>query len=157
MRQDFPNVLIYTMLRPLVLKNFLTAARGSHGSKIFQKLYFTDGKKTKDILKNGDLSCAFFVSSLLKIFSLIGNVHATVDGTIKDMANSGWEKINRPIPGAVVVWGPKETEDGTVHRHIGICLGNNKAISNRAEKRTPVIHALKYRMIEGYFWNKNLG
>lgn len=144
------------MLKPLLLKNFLSVAKNSDGSKLFQKLYFSDNGKTKEILKNGDLSCAFFVSSVLKIFSLIGNIHATVGGTVKDMLDSGWEPVARPRPGAVVLWGPQETNDGTIHSHVGICLSGSKAISNRAEKKTPVVHGLKYRQVEKFYWNKKL-
>ena len=140
-------------LKPLVLKNLLAVAGASASSRMFQRLYFKKGGKTVDILRNGDLSCAFFVSSILKMFSLIKNIHATVNGTLTDMKASGWKAISKPKAGAVIVWKPQEI-DGEIHRHIGIYLGNGKAISNNSKKRAPTVHAWNFRPIEKIFWLK---
>lgn len=135
-------------MKPLTKKTFLTIARASVDSPIFRQSFFEMNGKTVDILRNGDLSCAFFVSSLLKIFSLIKDIHATVEGTIKDMTESGWGKIEKPRAGTVIIWAPRKTENGETHRHIGICIDGKQAISNSSEQKVPTIHQWNYRPVE---------
>lgn len=147
----------------LLKESYLKIIKNSLGSKIFRNLYFNiNGKKT-DILKNGDLSCAFFVSWILKNFELIKQTHATVNGTIKDMKKSGWHKIKKPKVGAVLVWEEKYFKNGK-HKHIGFYIGNNKAISNSFKRKGPIIHhwtfgvknGISKRKVEEIWWNKKL-
>lgn len=124
----------------LKYKNYLRMLENSCGSKMFRSVFVLDGGKERDILKNGELSCAYFVSCLLKIFDLISTSHATVNGMVKDMEKNGWKETEKMKPGDVLVWEKKKFEDGESHSHIGFYLGDNKAISNSAKKGVPVIH-----------------
>lgn len=144
-------------MRFLLLKNYLNIIKASVGSKIFRQLYFKINGKNVDILRNGDLSCAFFVSSILKIFNLISESHATVVGTVKDMKKNGWYKIKKPRPGAVIVYLPQKTfPSGEIHRHIGFYVGKNICISNIDSRRSPGPRKWNYRVVEEILWNDKL-
>lgn len=116
-----------------------------------------DGQK-RNLTKNGDLSCAYFSSSILKIFGLVGSIHLTVKSTLEDMGKSGWFKIAQPKKGSILLW-EKQRFGKEEHPHIGFFIGNNKAISNDFKKGVPAIHNFTYnnqRKIEAIYWNKKL-
>ena len=115
---------------------------------MFQRLYVLENNKKKDIFKNGQLSCAYYLSSILKIFDLISQPHATVKSTINDMRQSGWQPTKKLKPGNVLVWEEKKFSDGTIHQHLGFYLGQDKAISHRLEKKMPVVHHFTYGQTE---------
>ncbi|MFH0852349.1 MAG: hypothetical protein V1845_01995 [bacterium] len=147
--------------KPVLLKKdtYLAFIKNSVGARAFRNSYALVGGKREDILKNGELSCAYFVSCVLKILGLINEAHSTVSGTILDMKKSGWKQIKAPKEGSVVVWKLKETKSGW-HEHIGFYIGKGEAISNIDKKRTPDKHKLvvrKYREIKEIWWNKKLG
>lgn len=102
---------------------------------MFRNLFLdVDGVKT-DATADGDLSCAFYVSSVLKMFGCIKTLHATVSGTVKDLVESGWTEVRQPVVGSVIVWGESENSSG--HKHIGFYLGEDQAVSNNSRKKTP--------------------
>jgi len=116
-------------------------------------------KKRVDVTEDGGLSCAFFVSSLLKIFDLITDVHGTVNSTIRDMKATRWYKIKKPICGSVIAWKGIKYKS-KIYRHIGFYVGDNKSISNSWKKKVPIVHHWTYhnkRKVVGIFWNKKLG
>lgn len=147
----------------LLKASYLKTIENSIGSKIFRNLYFEVNGKKKDILENGALSCAIFVSWILKNFDLIKEGHATVDGTIKDLKKTGWRKIKKPRTGAILIWG-KKFYDSEPHKHIGFYIGNNKAISNSYKSRKPLKHHWTFgvkngkpvRKVEEIWWHKKL-
>jgi len=73
----------------ILVKTYLAAIENSVGSKMFRNLYAKVNGKNKDITENGNLSCALYVSSLLYLFKLIKDIHATVSGTLGDLKRSG--------------------------------------------------------------------
>lgn len=95
-----------------------------------------------DILKDGRLSCAKFVSEILFKFGMIASPHATVLSTIKDLISSGWvfSKISSITSGDIIVW--EKNQAG--HFHIGFYVGNKEAISNDRDKRFPIKHSYDY-------------
>ena len=145
-------------------KNFLTRIEDSVGSNLFRS-YYVDGV---DVLENGDLSCAFFVSQILHMSGgLIEKPHCTVSGTISDMKKSGWYQISKPRKGCVVVWNPI-IQNGNSHFHIGFYLGRGQAISNRSSMGFPGEHSLRYTgldknkktkkvKISALYWHDALG
>ena len=144
-----------SMITPLLLKNYLHMVKASVDSPLFQNLYCSVDGEAKDILRDGDLSCAFFVSWILMPFHLLKNAHATVAGTVRDLKESGWVTITEPKPGAVIVWTPRETE-GEIHAHIGFAIEDGKAISNDKDKRSPQIHSWNSRPVEEILWHPKL-
>jgi len=137
MSQNPPKIIL------LSRDNYLVAVKNSVGSHMFRNLYAEVDGVRKDIVEGGELSCALFVSSLLKIFDLIGGVHSTVSGTEADILHSGWEKTTEPTPGDILVWeAQKEGEDS--HAHIGFFVGDNKAVSNSFKERMIAEHDWTY-------------
>lgn len=122
-------------IKLLTRQNYLQTIKNSVGTKMFRNSYASvDGKK-EDITKNGELSCALYVSSILKLFDLIKEKHTTVNGAVSDMLKNGWHQTKKPMLGDILIW---EEKDG--HQHIGFYVGNYKAISNSSEKRAPSVH-----------------
>ncbi len=144
----------------ILKETYLSVIKNSTNSKMFRNAYAKVNGKKKDILRNGDLSCAYYVSSILTIFKLIKTPHTTVQSTIKDMQKNGWYEIKRPRNGCVLLWGEKyfKKSDET-HSHIGFYIGKQKAISNSSNKGVPTIHTYKKhngRILEKIFWHSNL-
>jgi len=140
-------------------KTYLSFIKKSVDSRMFQSVYFSNKRQILDIAQEGQLSCAVYVSSVLRIFGLIQKGHATVEGTMKDMKKSGWYEIPKPKKGAVLVWEAKKFKGG-MHRHNGFYMGRGKAISNSATKRSPQVHHWTYnntRKVEKIFWHRKLG
>jgi uncharacterized protein YycO len=141
---------------PLILDTYLLVIKNSIGSKLFRNLYAkVNGQKT-DITKNGNLSCAFYVSSILFLFKLIKEIHATVNGTARDLKESGWSEIKKPKVGCVLIWTETDFGNNSLHKHIGFYVGNRKAISNDYKKGYPTEHDFKFRKIESILWHTNL-
>ncbi|MBS3902858.1 MAG: hypothetical protein KGZ30_00570 [Anaplasmataceae bacterium] len=146
-----------------IFDTYLSFIKGSVGSKSYQHdYYFINGKKL-DVLENGNLSCAFYVSSVLAVFNLISITHTTVKSTVVNMESSGWKKIKKPRLGCVLVWESKQFADGA-HRHIGFYTGSEKAISNNDKKLFPIEHHWTFgvvkgkpkRKVEAMYWHPNL-
>jgi hypothetical protein len=155
-------------ITPLLFDNYLAVVNGAPGSRMFRKFYaLVDGKK-KEVSENGNLSCGWFASFILKYFGLIREPHMTVDGTLRDMEDSGWKKIRQPKIGCVIVWGVQDNKQSKAysfgHRHIGFYVGGGKAISNLSSKGIPGRHHWTFgtkngkavRKIEAMYWNEKL-
>ncbi len=123
----------------LTYQNYLRTIRTSRGSRMFQRLYVLENNKKKDILKNGQLACAYYVSSILKIFDLISQPHTTVKSTLKDILKNNWRETKKLKPGNIIIWENKKN-----HLHIGFYLGKNRAISHCYETKKPSIHHYTY-------------
>lgn len=123
-------------MKLLLHETYLKVIQNSIGSHLFRNFYIENHGQKKDILEDGKLSCAFFVSSLLKQFNYIPEVHTTVDGLIEDLS-SNWKEISvtDARPGDLLLW-EKEGEYG----HIGFAISPDEAISNSTEKRAPHLH-----------------
>lgn len=150
-----------------VFRSYIATIENSVGSNLFRNLYFRINRKAVDVLEDGDLSCANYVTSVLYLFGLIRERHATVIGTIKDLQQSGWRKIKKPRKGAVVLWDFKKNNDGTAgkHRHLGFYIDKKIAISNSSSKRIVARHHPTFgkfpngevrRDILVYYWNDTL-
>ena len=137
-------------------ENYLSIIKSSINSQIFQNVYaLIDGKK-KNLTQKGDLSCAFYVSSILKLFNLIENIHLTVDSTTEDIKKHGWREIksSKIKKGDIIIW-----EENNNHKHIGFYIGNRKSISNNSKTKKIAIHHFTFnnkRKIEKVLTHKLL-
>jgi hypothetical protein len=110
-------------LTRIVPKNYQSFIKALPGSKMWRHLYVSDKSgKEIDVTEAGSKSCAYMVSSVLCIFKLIDQPHATVKTTLEHMLESGWKKIGKPELGAVVHW----------DEHLGFYLGDDFVISNNS-------------------------
>lgn len=131
----------------LLKKNYLAMIENSvkGGNFLFKNKYALVDGEERDITKDGVLSCAVFVSSILYLNKLINDLHATVDGMEKDLVLSGWEVTDELKEGSVLVWEEEKTIDGSIHSHAGFYVGNNEAVSNSSNgSGVPVRHHLTY-------------
>lgn len=138
-----------------LFETYLTVINNATSSRMFRHFYAEiEGKKT-DILENGEKSCAFFVTSILKIFNMINEIHTTVPNTMEALLEEGWIQVNVTDmkAGDVLVW-----DWGGQHGHIGFYIGNNTAISNSSIKKSPKKHSWDYegqrKIVTVYRWKK---
>jgi hypothetical protein len=128
----------------LYFKSYLQIIRNSVGSNMFRSFYAkTPTKGEFDAFNDGENSCAFFVSAILVIFKKIGGFHGLVQGTVDDLKESGWQEVDQPKPGDVLVWEAIKFEDGP-KEHIGFYVGNGRAVSTSWTKKSPVEHDLNF-------------
>jgi hypothetical protein len=120
----------------------------SVGTKLFSSFIvkFKDTGKIKDVFRNGQLSCASFVSSILFLNGYIDSSHATVKSTKEHLLKFGWKKIsnNNPKLGDVVIWDKMDFGKGQINEHIGFVLNKNQAISTSWIKRKTVKHHITF-------------
>lgn len=148
-----------------LLDTYLAMIQNSSECGMFRKLYVRTPDGLKEVIRDGDLACAYFVSSILTLFGLVECVHTTVGATVADMVASGWVEIdkNQPDaiqPGNVLVWEPKLCDDGLHHRHIGFAISASVGLSNVSEARQPGFHLINFgeknRAIERIFTHPKL-
>ena len=143
----------------MIFDSYIAVIRNSVGSNMFRNFYaVVDGRKS-DIMRDGGLSSALYVSSILTLFKFINGIHGTIDSTITDLEKSGWAEIRETKVGSVLVWEAIKFHRNGIHkdqRHIGFYVGNNEAVSNNADARTPQKHHFSHgskRIIEKIYWN----
>ncbi len=144
------------MISRNIYKTYLAAVKNSIGSKTFRNFWVVDGKKKFDAMRNGELSCAFFVSGILTMFGLIERIHGTVASTISDLEKSGWQKVRRPRIGSILVW-EKQLFGIEEHSHIGFYIGGSRAISNNVRKGFPARHNWQFdgkRKVIAIYWKE---
>lgn len=136
---------------PLALMpTYLAWIEGSVGSRQYRKCFVDRRSGPFDVIGDGDLACALYVSAILKLFNLTqGGVHTTVTETVLDLTDSGCPQIDDVRPGAIIVWGKKLCTDGLHHRHIGFSLGGDRAVSTCPKVRTPIEHHFTYGEVDG--------
>ena len=143
----------------LIFDSYLAVIKNSLGSKMFNSLFAKVGGKKTDVMRNGELSCAFYVSSLLVALGFIDRSHATVASTVEAMKKAGWKRISKPRTGSVLIWEKVDLDNKGLQRHIGFYMGKKKAVSHSWIKKTPVEHSYDFggkRKIEEIFWNPKL-
>ncbi len=144
----------------MIKDSYPTLIKNSVGANFWRNLYLKINGGQQDILQDGELSCAFFVSSVLLTLGLIKEIHTTVKGALADMKITGWQEIKKLKLGSVLVW-----EEKFGHRHLGFFMGSQIAISNRSSLRKPGRHHITFgvkkdgsprRKIIKILWHKKL-
>lgn len=150
-----------------IFLSYTKAIENSIGSNLFRNLYFRIEGEVIDVLDDGDLSCAIYVTTILYIFGLIKERHTTVVATIDDILRSGWYEIKDARKGSLILWGYKKKDDGTQgkHKHVGFFINDDIAISNDSSTRVVTKHHPTFgtfsngkakREILAYYWNDKL-
>lgn len=119
--------------------NLESLIENSVGSTLFQHLFVAndDGSAT-DVMQGGELSCAFFVSSLLAQVDLLDRPHATVMKVEKLLYERGWQETDSPKMGDIVLWSAGKVG----HEHIGFYIDEATAVSNSTTEKVPVRHGI---------------
>lgn len=137
---------------------YLKAIENSVGTKLFNSLIveFQDSKEVKDILNDGEYSCAFFVSSILYLLGAIDKTHSTVKNLNKTLKNNNkWKEVNlNDLEGGdVIFWEKIKFEDGSEDTHVGFAVNKEEAVSTSYKKKAVDRHLINpnERRIEGIF------
>ena len=133
-------------MKHLIWKTYLKTIENSVGSKEYRNFYVEIDGKEKDVLEDGLVSCAYYVSHLLYRFNLIQSPHATVKSTVLDLEQFSWEEVdleNKEV-GDILVWEEKQQANGKSHKHIGFYVGKDTAISHTDTEKAPTKHSDDY-------------
>lgn len=134
-------------------ETYLEVIKKSSGAKIFQNFFGEDIDGKRDLLEDGELSCSYFVSSILYRFGFIDSIHLRSESTIKDMLEFGWEEVdleNLEI-GDVVYWDKSKIKERDLKNqdsevpHVGFYIGQDKVISHSDAVKSPAEHDLEYK------------
>lgn len=116
----------------------------SLGCPLWRNFYYSEG----DAMENGDLSCAFYVSTLLLMMKATPQIHGTVKHLSADMLTYGWYEIEVSEEyqfGDILIWEPAKQGNSTGnHLHIGFFMEDKFAVSNSSSNGFPVRHHLTY-------------
>lgn len=124
----------------LYFKTYLQMIRNSVGTEMFRNWYVKTPKEGEfDAMKDGENSCAFYASGLLKIFGKVSSTHGRVESLVKDLENSGWRRAEEPKTGDVLLWEPQKFGD-VWQKHIGFYVGDDKAISTSWTQKKVIEH-----------------
>lgn len=125
-------------------RTYLAMIEGSVDSRLFRHLYAEVDGREQDLLRDGEVSCAFYVSSILFHFKLLESPHATVEGLIRDLRRSGWQEVEKPEAGDVLIWERMAQAGGEKHLHAGFFMEGDVAISHVDSVRTPQRHHMTF-------------
>jgi hypothetical protein len=150
MPKKIPSAKSESKVEKLYYETYIQMIKDSVGTNMFRHLWAKKPitKKKFDAVDDGYNSCAYFVSSLVKVFGKIDGFHATVEKTVEALKLSGWNKTEDPKPGDIVIWEAQRFKDG-LHKHIGFYIDNDHAISNSWTKKVPVEHDLYFNNQRG--------
>lgn len=130
----------------LLEESYLAFISNSLGSKAYQSFFVKKNGQAYDVLRKGELSCAFFVSTVLYVFKLIEAPSFTIARTAEKLVANGAKRVplNKLKPGDVLVWVSREEKTGP-HNHIGFYIGGTQAISNSDKKRAIARHDYEFK------------
>lgn len=133
-------------LTPLPKETLLALIKNAPGSKLFKSLivYDTATNVSRDVLNDGEYSCAFFVSSLLALAGYLPKPNTTVVGLRARLKESSFMEIPADgiEPGDVIFWEKIVFPDGSANEHVGFALDNTRAVSTSYKKKEVVEHPI---------------
>lgn len=127
-------------------KSYIKMIENSIGNKLFNSIIIKEEDGTiRDLLNDGEYSCALFVSSILFLHSLTHKSRSTVMNLEKDLLENSLFTIvseNTIEPGDVIIWESVTYEDGSQNRHIGFAISDTEAISTSYIEKCVVRHPI---------------
>ncbi len=122
----------------------------SIGNKLFNSIIVKEEDGTiRDLLNDGEYSCALFVSSILFLHSFTHKSRSTVMNLEKDLLENSLFKIipeNSIEQGDVIIWESVTYEDGSQNRHIGFAISDSEAISTSYIEKCVVKHSINKKI-----------
>ena len=154
------------IVRWLRRRTLIYIAKNSVGSKMWSKSFILDSEgNVHDLYEDGNLSCAYHISTTLKMCELWKNeAIANVDSLVNKLPENGWTQIDEPRPGALIVYGKNQLHRAWATKHVGILVGSDEVVSNGSnESHIIESHPINYmklpsgewREIEGYWWHED--
>jgi len=128
-------------------ETYLKAIENSINTKLFNSIIVreTDGT-VRDVLNDGEYSCALFVSSVLFLHNQVSRTRSTVNNLENDLKeNSTFKQIEDSSTieaGDVLFWESVTYEDGTQNRHVGFAISSSEAISTNYIQKCVVKHPI---------------
>jgi hypothetical protein len=134
-------------------ESYFKAIENSIGSRLFNSVMveYGDSGKVVDLLNDGELSCAFFVSSILYLNKMFDAPHVTVKSVKEILSKSDkWREIyiNDVDLGDVIFWEKIKHKDGTEHAHVGFALNSDESVSTSSNNKSITKHPLIHRPID---------
>ncbi len=147
-------------------RTLVYSAKNAAGSKIWAKSFILDSEgDVHDIYENGNLSCAYFISAILKVNDLWQDqCVANVNSLTAKLPDNGWILIPEARIGSIIIYGESKGRRSWATKHVGIIVGEDEVISNgSSHSHTIEAHPVNYmklqdgtpRKIEGYWWHKD--
>lgn len=136
-----------TNIIPLPRQTFLKMLENSVGTKLFNSLFvlFKDTNTTKDVLNDGEFSCAFFVSGILVLGGYLQRPNATVASLYKQCQTQNWTTVadQKDIEaGDIIFWEKTKFADGSENEHVGFAVSQEEAVSTNYIAKTVVRHPI---------------
>lgn len=128
-------------------ETYLMMLENSIGSKLFNSIIIkNENGEVKDLLNDGEYSCALFVSGVLYLNIMTQRTRSTVNNLEKDLSeNQSFVHIedqNKIEPGDILIWESVTFEDGSQNRHVGFVISKDEAISTDYIKKHVVKHPI---------------
>lgn len=141
-----------TGLEIMQKETYLAMVQNSIGTQMFRSMIARKNNgEVEDILRDGDYSCAFFVSTILRICEMLrGRTRTTVRGLREYLTHSSnWEEINCQSiePGDIIFWERVTFADGSSNEHVGIALSQQEAVSTSDSKKMVVNHHINFDFV----------
>jgi hypothetical protein len=127
-------------------ESYIKMIENSVGNKLFNSIIVKEDDGTiKDLLNDGEYSCALFVSSILFLHSFTLKTRSTVNNLEKDLSENPIFKIIEDgsiKAGDVIIWESVTYEDGSQNRHIGFAISDTEAISTSYIEKCVIKHPI---------------
>lgn len=139
-------------LEILKYDTYLNIIKNSVGSRLFNS-FIVRSKETgrvEDILKDGEYSAAFFISSILTLMHVIEKPCTTVSSLERHInEDDRWFSVTleEVEAGDVIFYEDMLLPDGSTTGHVGFAIDENEAISTDYKLRLVNKHTLKNRPI----------
>jgi len=113
-------------------ETYFKMIENAEGTEMFKSLFVRheESGEVEDILREGELSCAFFVSNLLLMFGWIDVPYANTRSIRRVLLEHGWKDVGTEDiqMGDVIFWEETEHKSGR-YPHSGFALNEKEAIS----------------------------
>lgn len=127
-------------------ETYIKMIENAVGTRLFNSLIVKEQDTVRDLLNDGEYSCAVFTSSVLLLNQKAARTRTTVNNLETDLlASDQFQQVSvgsAVQAGDVVLWEKVRYEDGSENRHIGFALSDSEAVSTNYIQKCVVRHPL---------------
>jgi len=147
-------------LEVLKYDTYISIIKNSVGSRLFNSFIVRSKATgdTEDILKDGEYSASFFVSSVLSLVQAVDKPTTTESGLERKLdEDKHWFEVSleEVEAGDVLFYADTTLVDGSTETHVGFALDDNQAVSISDQLRQVTKHDLRLmpiKKIYRYIW-----